>query len=160
MTTIKAPAPRRADIADLDAIEALEQACFDTDAQSRSSLRYLLLRAHADIWLAFENDHALGYVCVLYRANSRVARIYSIAVDGRARGRGIGLALLAAAERAATSRGCRTLRAEVRRGNAASCALFRSHGYREREILPGYYAVGGMPGREDGLRLEKTCLTH
>lgn len=142
---------RRAGAADLDAVEALERACFTLDAQSRRSLRYLLMRAHADVLLAVEADGTLlGDAVVLYRRGARVARLYSIATSRAARGRGVGTHLLAAGEAAAREKGCRALRAEVRVSNAASRGLFGRTGYREIGPLPAYY-----PGGEDGLRLEK-----
>lgn len=135
---------------DLDAIHELETRCFSLDAQSRRSLRYLLTRANAAAWVAEDGDAVVAYALLLFRRGTRSARLYSIAVDAAARGGGAARTLLSTAENEAWTRGCRRVRAEVRRSNRASRALFAGAGYREIAVLPGYY-----PGGEDGIRLQK-----
>lgn len=135
---------------DLDAIHRLETRCFSLDAQSRRSLRYLLTRANAAAWVAENNGAVVAYAVLLFRRGARGARLYSIAVDPAVRGGGVARALLSIAENEARARGCRRVRAEVRRGNKASRALFAAAGYRETAVLPEYY-----PGGEDGIRLQK-----
>ena len=145
---------RAARAADLDAVAALEAACFTCDAQSRRSLRHLLTRAHADFLVCVLDVAIVADVVVLYRRASRVARLYSIAVSDAARGRGIAAALLAAAEARALVQGCTLMRAEARASNHASRALFARAGYRETTPLCDYYQGPGAR-REDGVRLEK-----
>lgn len=149
---------RRATPADLDGVQALEQACFgvggDSDAQSRRSLAYLIVRARSDFLVALEADRILADVIVLYRRNSAIARLYSIAVADVARGRGLASGLLSEAEVEALGRGCQALRAEARISNRASRLLFARAGYHERERLPDYYP-SRYGAREDGVRLEK-----
>ena len=145
---------RPAALADLDGVHALEKACFDIDAQSRRSLRYLASRAQADFLVALDGACIVADAVVLYRRNSGVARLYSIAVGASARGRGVASALLRECETGAQRRGCRAMRAEARLSNLASRGLFQRAGYRENASLPSYYA--GRDGRrEDGVRLEK-----
>lgn len=142
---------RRAGGDDLEAVEALERTCFSVDRQSRRSLRYLLIRAHALAWLCEDGTgQALGYVLVLLRRHSRVARLYSIAVTAGARRGGVARQLVQRAEQGARAAGCLCMRLELRRGNAASRGLFETLGYRITDVLAGYY-----PGGEDGLRMEK-----
>ena len=59
---------RAARAADLDAVAALEAACFTCDAQSRRSLRHLLTRAHADFLVCVLDAAIVADVVVLYRA--------------------------------------------------------------------------------------------
>lgn len=141
---------RTADGDDLDALRRLETRCFDLDAQSRRSLRHLLTRANAAIRVVDGDAGLFAGAILLFRRGTRSARLYSVAVAPEARGEGLARRLLADAERLAAARGCRRLRAEVRRSNIASRALFAAGGYRERACLPGYYAGG-----ESGIRLEK-----
>ncbi|GAB3670687.1 GNAT family N-acetyltransferase [Salinisphaera aquimarina] len=141
---------RPAKAGDLGAVEALERDCFSVDAQSRRSLSHLIGQANADVLLAESIEGLRGSVIVLYRRGALVARVYSIAVAARARGQGVGTALLGAAQDVAVGRGCRTLRAEARVSNTGSLALFERAGYRRGASLPAYY-----PDGEDGVRLEK-----
>ena len=82
-------------------------------------------RASTHVW---DDDGRLGgYVMVLYSKGTALARLYSIAVDGTLRGRGIGGRLIEAAETAALDRGCVSMRSEVRKDNTASLALFEGN---------------------------------
>jgi [ribosomal protein S18]-alanine N-acetyltransferase len=141
---------RSAVATDVDALLDLERASFSGDRLSRRQLRHLLSgRAHGECLVWAEEGDVLGAVVVLYRSNSRRARVYSIAVAPAARGRGVGRQLLAAAERAARARGCHALRAEIRHDNPASVALFSAASYRCFGERPGYY--------EDGMHAWRYC---
>jgi len=130
---------RPATLRDLDGLVELERRCFATDLISRRSFRHLLTRANASILVAVEDGALAGYALVLFSRGTALARLYSIAVDGAFRGRGVGRGLLAAAEAEALARGCVSMRSEVRFDNAASLALFESNGYRRFEELEDYY---------------------
>jgi [ribosomal protein S18]-alanine N-acetyltransferase len=79
-----------------------------------------------------------------------VARLYSIAVVPELAGRGLGLALLAAAEDAAAARGCTALRLEVHVANAPAIGRYQKSGFRLIGRRARYYEDGG-----DALRFEK-----
>jgi ribosomal protein S18 acetylase RimI-like enzyme len=133
---------RPATLADLDALLAIEMRCFDgQDRFSRRSFRYLLTKANA-ITLVTEIEQVLeGYVSVLFNTGTSLARIYSLAVRPESRGKGLGEALMEAAEAAAIARGFVTLRLEVHPDNASAIALYRQHGYKQFGITgPDYYA--------------------
>ncbi len=135
------PRVRPATLADLDALLALEQASFHGDRISRRQFRYLLTRGHAQTLVALDPSGSglLGYVMLLFSRGTSLARLYSIAVSGAARGQGVGRLLVQAAEAEAALNGCADLRLEVRRDNAASLALFRGMGYREFGTIEDYY---------------------
>lgn len=130
---------RTARAGDLPALLALE-AHFPGDRLSPRQFRHHLGNARARLRVAAEGARVLGYHLVLLRAGSRWARLYSIAVDPAARGRGLGRRLLADAERRARAAGCSGLRLEVRQDNAAAVALYESAGYHRVAALPAYYA--------------------
>jgi ribosomal protein S18 acetylase RimI-like enzyme len=130
---------RQATLRDLDGLVELERRCFSTDLISRRSFRYLLTRANAAILVAEEDDGLAGYALVLFSRGTALARLYSIAVDGAFRGRGIGRGLLSAAEAEALALGCVSMRSEVRLDNQASLALFEGNGYRRLEEIEDYY---------------------
>lgn len=154
---------RAATLDDLDALAELERSSFRGDLLSRRQFRYLLTRANALTLVETQRGRLRGYVLLVFRSASTVARIYTIAVAAPDRRRGVGAALLAAAEKAARRRGCDRVRAEVRSDNRASLALFERRGYRrfggyrdyyadgcdaarvERRIAPGKHGVGVDP---------------
>jgi [ribosomal protein S18]-alanine N-acetyltransferase len=137
--------------ADLPALAALEQATFDYDRMSPRQLRHHLGNPSAALLLAEDASGLLGSALLLFRRGSAQARLYSLATAAAARGRGIGRALLAAAEQAAAARGASRLRLEVRRDNTAAVQLYESRGYRRIAALAGYYDDGA-----DGWRFEKS----
>jgi ribosomal protein S18 acetylase RimI-like enzyme len=141
---------RKAQPADLDALDALEHRVFATDHLSRRSLRHFLGSPTADVMVAEQDGDLAGTAIVLFRPRSSVARLYSIAVAPHMGGRGVGPMLLAAAEAAAVERGCGTIRLEVHETNAAAISRYRKSGYREFGRHGGYYEDGG-----DALRFEK-----
>lgn len=95
------------------------------------------LRAHptAQAWLAFDAGQPVG-VCVGFGGFSTfralpLLNIHDLAVLPAARGRGIGRALLAAAEAHARAAGCCKLTLEVQEDNALARALYTRHGFRD-----------------------------
>jgi ribosomal protein S18 acetylase RimI-like enzyme len=133
---------RAATLDDLDALAELERTSFRGDLLSRRQFRYLLTRANALTLVETQRGRLRGYVLLVFRSASTVARIYTIAVAAPDRRRGVGAALLAAAEKAARGRGCDRVRAEVRSDNRASLALFERRGYRRFGGYSDYYADG------------------
>src|SRR5690606_18798336 len=90
------------------------------------------------------------YYLILVRSGSRVARLYSIAVDGAARGGGVGSRLLDDAEASARRLRRSALRLEVRADNAAAIGLYEARGYRPIGRRVAYYE-----DRADALLYEK-----
>lgn len=70
------------------------------------------------------------------------ARILILAVDERARGRGIGARLVRLFEERFRGRGIRRLNLEVRVSNENAIRLYERMGFERRRILPRYYADG------------------
>ena len=146
---------RKAVLADLDRLEALETESFAADRISRRSFRALLASPSALILVAEgEMDGEpplLAYATLLFRAGTALARLYSIAVSRESSGRGLGKTLLAHVEREAYGRDRIAVRLEVREDNAAAIALYKRTGYRFIGTYEDYYA-DGMPAS----RFEKT----
>jgi ribosomal protein S18 acetylase RimI-like enzyme len=133
------PDIRLAELDDLDTLVALENRCFQTDRLSRRSFRYLLKQGHAVTHVAEIGGEIVGYVMTLFSRGTSMARIYSIAVDPVARGRGAGRLLVETAEQAASRAECRDIRLEIRRDNKASIATFTGLGYRQFGVVSDYY---------------------
>ncbi len=145
---------RRATLEDMEVLLELEQ-LFPGDKIKKSSFRHFLTRAKADVWLAEENGIVLGDAVVLYHQGSQSARLYSVVVSPKVRGKGVGAKLLVRCEKAAKKRGCITLRLEVREDNDAAINLYRTRGYDLIGRIDGYYEDGGTALRMQK-RLDKT----
>jgi ribosomal protein S18 acetylase RimI-like enzyme len=141
---------RRGKPADLDALWELENRVFATDRMSRRSLQRLLASPSAVAMVARADGAITGVAILLFRANSRVARLYSLAVAPKYTGRGIASALLATAEKIARGRKCQSLRLEVHERNHSAIKVYRRAGYHEFGRYHHYYQDRG-----DALRFEK-----
>lgn len=146
---------RFATIDDLEGLVALEERCFESDRLSRRNFRHLLTKANAATLVWDEAGHLGGYAITLYSRATALSRLYSIAVDGSQRGKGVGRQLLAAAESEALERGCVSMRSEVRRDNQASLAMFRAAGYRQFDEVDDYYE-----DHMEALRFERNLAPH
>ncbi len=143
---------RSATLKDLDRLVVLENTCFTTDRLSRRQLRYLLTKGKASLLVEeeAEDDSLLGYVAVLFSKSTSMARLYSIAVRPDVQGKGVGRHLMEAAEDAAWEHQRAYMRAEVRKDNVASLAMFDKLGYRRIGEWDDYYE-----DHMDAWRLEK-----
>jgi ribosomal protein S18 acetylase RimI-like enzyme len=141
---------RAAHKGDLDALIALEQASFTTDHLSRRQYFRHLHSRTARVLAAVDGEDLLGKAVLFFHAGSDIARLYSIAVADRARGRGIAKALLGAIERAARLQGCARIRLEVRQDNHGAIGLYERLGYVRFAARSGYYEDGA-----DAWRYEK-----
>lgn len=133
--------------ADLDAVQAIEQASYPVPWR-REHFLHELTTAHAYPFVAEAAGSILGYVCLMSLFEE--AQILNIAVAPHERGRGIARTLLAHAVRVARDQGAEVLCLEVRASNRAAIALYTSFGFIPCGLRPGYYE-----GKEDALLMEK-----
>jgi ribosomal protein S18 acetylase RimI-like enzyme len=141
---------RPACVEDLPALLAIENGVFTTDRLSARSLRRLIGGDTAEVIIAEAGGTLAGFALILFKARSLAARLYSIAVAPKFARRGIGAALLTAAEDAARVRGCMTMRLEVHAANVAAAKLYQAAGYRPLGRRVRYYEDGG-----DAVRFHK-----
>jgi ribosomal protein S18 acetylase RimI-like enzyme len=143
---MRTPSIRSATLSDIDCLLALETDSFASDRLTSRSFRHFVRSPTAVLRVMHEGAKILGYYLLLFRARSEVARLYSIAVDGPHRGRGLAAALLADAEHAAERHGLARLSLEVRDDNAA-IRLYERLGYGLKGRIAEYYADGGVARR-------------
>ncbi|MGB5854840.1 MAG: GNAT family N-acetyltransferase, partial [Oceanisphaera sp.] len=93
---MSAPLVRAAEKSDLNLLVTLEEHCFAGDRISRRSFQRFIEHPQDKLLLAEQDNQLLGYILVLFRRNTRLARVYSIAVSPEARGLGLGKALMTA----------------------------------------------------------------
>ena len=143
-------AVRAAALTDVDALVALEVACFDEDRLSRRSFQRLIRSDAASVTVLAQGDALIGYVCTVYRRGTALARLYSLAIDPQQRGHGWSRHLMTRAEDEAVARGFTHLRLEVRPDNSAAIALYGALGYRQFAVADDYYE-----DHSPALRMEK-----
>ena len=97
-------------LADLRALQVLENQTFSGDRLCRRSFARLLKSPNAALIVAAQAKALCGYALVLFRSGSQIARLYSLAVDPHYRRRRLGSTLLTAAEEAARARGAGAMR--------------------------------------------------
>lgn len=132
---------RGAQLDDVPRLLELEAASFEDDRINRRQYRHLITRANASVRVAVGADGVLvGSVVVLFSRSTATARIYSVAVAPEQRGKGLGRALVEAAEAEAWANERAWLRSEIRRDNEGSIRLFESLGYRRFGEYADYYA--------------------
>jgi ribosomal protein S18 acetylase RimI-like enzyme len=95
-------------------------------------------QAQALVLLARDAEKAVGLATCFFGFSTFAARpllnVHDLAVLPEFRGRGVGRALLAAAEARARARGCAKLTLEVREDNARARALYEQCGFRDFEL--------------------------
>jgi ribosomal protein S18 acetylase RimI-like enzyme len=138
---------------DLDALDQLERRCFDSDRLTRRRLSHWIKASHGILHLYEDDQGTAAYGLVWLLKGTRLARLYSLAVDPRARGRGIGEKLLRALELAAADRGRLYMRLEVAKSNQSAIRLYERSGYRVFGEYTDYYQ-----DHDDALRMHKQIV--
>jgi ribosomal protein S18 acetylase RimI-like enzyme len=135
---------------DLDALLTLESISFETDRLSRRSfVRWI--KGQSRIFLVLEYGGRLtGYGLVLLHRGTRLARLYSIAIDPKTRGRGFAHVLMRALESEAVEEERLFMRLEVAKQNQSAINLYQRNGYSVFGELHDYYA-----DHTDALRMQK-----
>ena len=134
---------------DVDALVALEQNFAPEDRFDKATWRRLL-RGHTVTVVAESAGEMAGAAMVLFRRTSKVARLYTISVGDRFRGRGLSHALLQEVETRARVKGCDTLSLEVRESHIRAMRVYEQAGFSVVARLEDYY-----PDKEAALRLRK-----
>ncbi len=141
---------RSGDIADLGAVVRIEQESFG-DPWSRAALLTELQPSPLHLALVAEwADEVVGYLMAWLVADE--LHVLNIAVAGRARRRGAGAALLAAAMDVARRSGQRVVTLEVRVTNLGAQRFYARLGFQQEGVRRGYYPDTG----EDALILTRS----
>ncbi|MBO1903035.1 ribosomal protein S18-alanine N-acetyltransferase [Leucobacter weissii] len=130
---------------DLDAICALEQETFGTDAWSRAALHEELTADHRAYLALVDDERVVGYGGLL--AIGADGDIQTIAVAPAVRGTGQGRRLMNALLDEAAARGVRRMFLDVRADNPVAQSLYASLGFVRIDVRPRYY----QPGHVDAI---------
>jgi len=130
---------RTATPADLDAIMAIENASFPTDAWSDRAMGAELATEYSHYIVDDESGTIIGYAGLRAIRGSADADIQTIALLEERRGEGRGRAMLRTLLAEASARGAREVFLEVRADNPSAEGLYRSEGFEEIGRRPRYY---------------------
>jgi ribosomal-protein-alanine N-acetyltransferase len=147
---------RRMRQGDLPRVMEIERAAF-AHPWSDDLLRRELSHDWSTVLLATETrsrpggsaETILGFV-IFWLVHDEL-HVLNVAVAPEERRRGVARALMLEAEERARAHGARIATLEVRRSNSGAIALYRSMGYREVGVRPGYYADEG----EDAIVMDR-----
>jgi [ribosomal protein S18]-alanine N-acetyltransferase len=142
---------------DLDGLVELAQGAREGPKWTRHEYEQILLsRAPLlRLGLVAVDDVALaGFAVASYVVGDDSAEVEGLVVEAGHRRLGIGRALVKACMAWAGKAGATGMRLEVRASNAPAIGLYRSLGFVEAGIRPGYYSVP----REDALLLATSII--
>lgn len=133
---------REAVISDLDEILSIENQSFNSEAFNCRQFRYLINSSGCNFQVAQHNGTIAGYLMLLKRKNSRLLRIYSIAVSPNHRGLGIAQMLIDYTSIYAKSGGYKTVSLEVNEKNEPAVKLYHKNGFKAIAKRLNYYSSG------------------
>ncbi|MGQ9587200.1 MAG: GNAT family N-acetyltransferase [Thermoplasmata archaeon] len=133
---------READERDMPGLVRLEEDCFADERFSPEVLRTFLVRDDAFVIVAVENDEIVGSAMCMISQDMGEGKIASIAVLRKARGAGIGSALLDECENRFRAMNLRLYTLEVEDTNEPAIALYKSRGYETRGTMKDFYGIG------------------
>lgn len=141
----------RADKSDLEQLVSLERATFNYSCISRRSFKQIIESSHNYCWVVRSGNDLAGYAIAFTRRNSKVWRLYSIAVAQSFRGLGVGNLLMSKILSEARSHGANAMSLEVKSDNKAAIHWYQNCGFETTDILPQYYDDGS-----DGFKMRFT----
>lgn len=127
---------------DVDALVRLERDCFAGDRIGPRSWRRLIGSGSASVTVVESAGCIVAATVLLFRRNTSVARLYSIAVAPVSRGNGLSRLLMQNAIDCAHASRSALLRLETREENVKAQALFESCGFSRFGRREGYYEDG------------------
>lgn len=135
---------------DIERLLEIEETCFSSDRLSRRSFQRWIKGDSSILLVLEEAAQVWGYGLVLLHKGTRLARLYSIALDPAMRGRGHASALMLALEAAAVEEDRLFMRLEVAKQNVSAIQLYQRLGYRVFGEFSDYYE-----DHSDALRMQK-----
>jgi len=135
---------RTATPADLDAIMAIENSSFPTDAWSAESMAAELVTEYSHYLVDEDGGEVIGYAGLRSIRGNADADIQTIALIEARRGEGRGRRMLRTLLDEASARGAREVFLEVRADNPGAEGLYISEGFEEIARRPRYYQPDGV----------------
>ncbi|MBI4164773.1 MAG: GNAT family N-acetyltransferase [Acidobacteria bacterium] len=128
--------------ADLQTLYKIDQVCFPPGiAYPKSELMRFITERNSRTWVAESGDDIIGFLIASLEAED-TAHIVTIDVVASSRRKGVGKALMGAAEDWAREQRATVLYLETAEGNIAAQRFYRARGYLKVEKVVGYYSNG------------------
>lgn len=127
---------------DLARLQELEADSFSSDFLSHRQMRYHLQNPRAVFLTVRDSEGAVSGYALALRAQNRPARLYSIAVDRKRRGHGLGKLLCRAVMDALRKNGESRLLLEVDANDRNTVGFYEKMGFQTTKRLPAYYEDG------------------
>ena len=132
---------RAATTADLDALVALEAACFGDEAWDAAAVRAEVEGPHRRVVVATREGEPVGYAVVLVAGD--VADLLRIATAPAVRRTGVARALLDDVLAHARRAGADRILLEVAETNRGALGFYVAAGFSQIDVRPRYYRDGG-----------------
>lgn len=145
---------QEAKIGDGRALRSLEEECFDYDQMSQRVIRNHIGSPSSIFLVGKLGQKIVGYALLFLRKNSRIARLYSLAIAEEFRGKGLAKRLLLKCESKVLEQNKSTLRLEVKENHKAAIQLYTNLGFTQTRILPQYYQ-----DRTNAIQMDKELKT-
>lgn len=130
--------------ADVDALVAIEKACFEAGyadkMMSREDFIEALADDHMEVFCAIDEGKVAGYASLLLEPEA--IAFDSLAVSPDHQGKGLGEALFRHVEAYCEDTGAPQLNLEIKETNYALLKRYHKYGYKCFEVEPGFYADG------------------
>lgn len=135
---------------DLMPLVILENECFICDKISKQRFRQLLKKPSVTLLIAEYKKKIAGYALIFFRKNSKIARLYSLAVEKDYRQHGIATTLCHEIEKEILKHHCQTLMLEVRPDNIPAIQFYKKNHYEIVGTYHQFYEDG-----TDAIRMRK-----
>lgn len=128
---------------DLPTLYEIDQACFPPGiSYSREELTRFTSHRLSETWVAQAGHEIVGFVIANRHPSTLLGHIITLDVVGPWRRRGVGTALMDAAEQWGRRRGLAAISLETAEDNLVAQEFYHARGYVKYEKLEKYYADG------------------
>lgn len=137
---------------DFEALWRLDQSCFTEGiSYTPAELHYYISRSSSFTILAEERQNLVGFL-IADRSLRGFGHIITIDVDPKQQRKGIGTALMKAAEERLEKIGCKSILLETAVDNLSALSFYKAHGYSVLKSLPCYY-MNSLDGLQMGKKI-------
>jgi ribosomal protein S18 acetylase RimI-like enzyme len=131
---------------DVDALAAIEKACFEAGyadkMMSREDFASLLDEKDMTVFCCVVDEAVVGYASLYHEPGGEAVNFDSLAVGPEHQGKGLGEELFRHVERYCRETGVPQLNLEIKETNYALLKRYHRYGYKCFDIEPGFYADG------------------